>query len=294
MIQSMTGYGRAEASGDHLTVTVECKSLNHRHLDVVIKLPRSLTGLELEARRMVQGVVQRGRVEVAAALSSAEGAAASAVEVNLPQAREYLAAARRLGAETALPGAPSLEWVLGQPGVLERQDRTAADAGEAEALLTRALGQALTDLVARRHAEGQALGQELDRLREALAELVEHVAALLPRVSAMRAARLRERIQILLGETPVDEGRLAMETALLAERADVTEEVARLRAHLEQFRALLEEGGAVGRTMDFLLQEMHREVNTLGAKSDDLAIAQAVIAAKATVEKLREQVQNLE
>ena len=290
----MTGYGRAEASGDHLAVTVECKSLNHRHLDIVIKLPRLLAGLEVETRRMVQGAVQRGRVEVAAALSSAEGAAASAVEINLPQAREYLAAARRLGAEAALPGGPSLEWVLGQPGVLERQERTAADAGEAEVLLTRALVQALADLVARRQAEGHALGQELDRLRAALADLVEHVAELLPRVSVVRAARLRERIQTLLGEIPVDEGRLAMETALLAERADVTEEVARLRAHLEQFRALLEEGGAVGRTMDFLLQEMHREVNTLGAKSDDLAIAQAVISAKATVEKLREQVQNLE
>jgi uncharacterized protein (TIGR00255 family) len=120
------------------------------------------------------------------------------------------------------------------------------------------------------------------------------VAELLPRVAAVRAARLRERIQALLGEIPVDEGRLAMEAAVLAERADVTEELARLRAHLEQFRALLEEGGSVGRTMDFLLQEMHREVSTLGAKSDDLAIAQAVIAAKATVEKLREQVQNVE
>jgi uncharacterized protein (TIGR00255 family) len=294
MIQSMTGYGRAEASSDHLAVTVECKSLNHRHLDVVIKLPRGLAALELEARRMVQGAVQRGRVEVAATLSVAEGAAANAVELNLPQAREYLAAARRLGAEADVPAGPSLEWVLGQPGVLERQEPAAADAGETEELLTRALGQALADLVARRRAEGQALGQELDRLREALAGLVEHVAGLVPQVSAVRTARLRERIQALLGETPVDEGRLAMEVALLAERADVTEEVARLRGHLEQFRTLLAEGGAVGRTMDFLLQEMHREVNTLGAKSDDLAMAQAVIEAKATVEKLREQVQNLE
>jgi uncharacterized protein (TIGR00255 family) len=294
MIQSMTGYGRGEASGHLLAVTVECKSLNHRHLDLVIKLPRPLTALELDARRVVQRAVQRGRVEISAALTSAEGAAASAVEVNLPQAREYLAAAQRLGAETGLSGVPSLEWVLGQPGVLERQARAAAAAGEAETLLTQALGHALADLVARRQAEGRALAQELHRLRDMLAEQAEHVAELVPRVAAVRAARLRERIQALLGEIPVDEGRLAMEAAVLAERADVTEELARLRAHLEQFRALLEEGGSVGRTMDFLLQEMHREVSTLGAKSDDLAIAQAVIAAKATVEKLREQVQNVE
>lgn len=294
MIQSMTGYGRAEASGDRLAVTVECRSLNHRHLDIVVKLPRPVAALELEARRMVQGAVQRGRVEVSAALSTAPGAAASAVEVNLAQALEYVRAARTLAAKADIPGEPTLEWLLGQPGVLERQEQAAVTADEAGDLVSRALARALAELVGRRQAEGQALARELVRLRDALAGQVEDLAAVAPRVAALRSARLRERIQTLLGETPVDEGRLAMEAAALAERADVTEELARLRAHLDQLAALLADGGPVGRTMDFLLQEMHREVNTLGAKSDDLAVAQAVIAAKATVEKLREQVQNVE
>jgi uncharacterized protein (TIGR00255 family) len=294
MIQSMTGYGRAEASGHRLAVAVECKSLNHRHLDVVVKLPRALAALELDARRMVQGALQRGRVEVAAALSAAEGAAPSAVEVNLPQAREYLAAAQRLGAAVGLPGAPTLEWLLGQPGVVERQDRAATSADEAAPLLIQGLGRALTELVAMRRAEGDALAAELTRLKEALVEHVDQVAGLVPRIAETRAARLRERIRVLLGDTSVDEDRLLMEAALLADRADVTEELARLRVHLERFQALLGESGPMGRTMDFLLQEIHREVNTLGAKSDDLAVSQAVIAAKATVEKLREQVQNVE
>jgi uncharacterized protein (TIGR00255 family) len=293
MIQSMTGYGRAETSGGRLTIAVECKSLNHRHLDIVLKLPRLLASLELDARRAVQGAVQRGRVEISATLATAEGAA-SQVGVSLGQAREYLAAAHRLAAAVDVTGGPSLEWLLGQPGVLERQEATALSVEEGAALLSRSLAAALDDLVTRRQAEGKALAQELGRLREALAEQVDHVAGLLPRIGEGRAARLRQRIQALLGDLPVDEGRIAMEVAVLAERADVTEEVARLRAHLHQFGVLLDEGGPVGRTMDFLLQEMHREVNTLGAKSDDLAIAQAVIAAKATVEKLREQVQNVE
>jgi uncharacterized protein (TIGR00255 family) len=294
MIQSMTGYGRAESSVDRLTLTVECKSLNHRHLDVVVKLPRPLAASELDARRMVQGTLSRGRVEVVAVLSAAEGASPSTVEINFPQAREYLAAARRLAAELDIAGAPSLEWLLGQSGVLERQDSVVTAAQEGEGLLRQVLGQALADLVTRRRVEGQALAQELARLREALVEHVEHVAGLGPRIAEARAARLRERLRALLGDTPIDEERVVMEAALLADRADVTEELARLRVHLHQVGSLLDEGGPVGRTLEFLLQEIHREVNTLGAKSDDLAVTQAVIAAKATVEKLREQVQNVE
>jgi uncharacterized protein (TIGR00255 family) len=288
----MTGYGRAEAAGNRVAVAVECKSWNHRHLDIVFKLPRVLAPLELEARRMVQSAVQRGRIEVSVTMSAAEGAPGTAISVDLAQAREYVAAARRLGAELEI-GGPTLEWLLGQPGVLARQEHATLSPDEGRLLLV-ALEGALADLVGRRQAEGKALAQELGRLREALVDHVDQLADLVPATAERRATRIRERIQALLGETPVDEARLAMEAAVLGERADVTEELARLRAHLDQLGALLGQGGPVGRTMDFLLQEIHREVNTLGAKSDDLALAQGVIAAKATVEKLREQVQNVE
>jgi uncharacterized protein (TIGR00255 family) len=187
-----------------------------------------------------------------------------------------------------------LEWVMDQPGVLLRQEEPEPSAEEAAGLLGQALAQALDDLVARREAEGKALGQALRVLLEGLAAQVRAMADRVPGALERRAARLSERVQALLGGAAIDEGRLAAEVALLAERSDIREELDRLRAHLEQFTGLLDDGGAVGRTLDFLIQEMGREVNTIGAKADDLELTQTVIAAKATLEKLREQVQNLE
>ena len=161
-------------------------------------------------------------------------------------------------------------------------------------MLEKALNAALEELQARRAAEGQALAKELTLLHEALGAHVAVIARRAPAGVERRAARLRERIQSLLGEVSLDEGRLATEVAMWAEKSDVTEELARLRAHLGEFAILLRDGGTVGRTLDFLIQEMNREVNTVGGKADDLEISQAVIAAKGTLEKLREQAQNIE
>ena len=161
-------------------------------------------------------------------------------------------------------------------------------------MLAPALEAALADLVARRETEGKALAQELGTLHDTLEAGVALIAVRVPTAQARRAARLRERVQALLGEVPVDEGRLATEVAALAERADITEELARLRAHLGELRARIDEGGTVGRPLDFLIQEINREINTVGSKADDLEISQTVIGAKATLEKIREQVQNIE
>jgi uncharacterized protein (TIGR00255 family) len=294
MIRSMTGYGRAEVSGPRLSVSVECRSVNHRHLDISLRLPRALAAFEAEARRLVQAAVQRGRVDVSATLSAAGGASLTPLTVNVGQAREYESAARHLAGELGITPALRLEWLLGQPGVLTREAEAAVPPEDGWALLAEALGQALADLVARRETEGKALGQELAALHESLAVRVEQIAARAPEAQARRAIRLRERVQALLGETPLDEGRLATEVAALAERADITEELARLRVHLGELRALVDGGPGVGRTMDFLIQEINREVNTVGAKADDLEIAQAVIAAKSILEKIREQAQNIE
>ncbi|MCI0547298.1 MAG: YicC family protein [Candidatus Rokubacteria bacterium] len=294
MIRSMTGYGRAEAVGDRLVVTAECKSLNHRHLDIALKLPRVLGVHELDARRLIQGRVQRGRIDVVVTLSPVEGGALHPLSLSLAQAREYLTAARRLASDLGKTEELPLEWVLGQPGVLAREEAPAPGPGESWALLELALTRAMGELLARREAEGTLLGEELGRLLEALAAQTALCAERAPVAVRERAARLTERIQALLGEVPADPARLATEVAVMAERSDVTEELARLRAHLAQFRSLVGEGGPVGRTLDFLIQEMHREVNTLGAKADDLEISPAVIAAKSTLEKLREQVQNVE
>jgi uncharacterized protein (TIGR00255 family) len=294
MIRSMTGYGRAEVSGPRLAVSVECRSVNHRHLDIVLKLPRALAVYEADARRLVQAAVQRGRVDVSATLAAAGGGGLGSLSVNTAQAREYEAAARALADELGLTPSLRIEWLLAQPGVLARDAEPATSPEEGWSLLAPALEAALADLVARRETEGKALAQELGTLHDTLEAGVALIVVRVPKTQARRATRLRERVQALLGEVPVDEGRLATEVAALAERADITEELARLRAHLGELRARLDEGGTVGRPLDFLIQEINREINTVGSKADDLEISQAVIAAKATLEKIREQVQNIE
>jgi uncharacterized protein (TIGR00255 family) len=294
MIRSMTGYGRAEVSGPRISAAVECRSVNHRHLDISLKLPRALAVYEPDARRLIQAAVQRGRVDVSATLTPAGGGSGTTLSVNAAQAREYATAARAVADELRLTATLRVEWLLAQPGVLTRDAEPAVAPEEGWALVAQALEAALADLVARREAEGKALAQELGALHETLEAEMGLVAARVPVAQTRRMTRLRERIQALLGEIPVDEGRLATEVAALAERADITEELARLRVHLGDLRARIDEGGQVGRPLDFLIQEINREVNTVGSKADDLEISQAVIAAKATLEKIREQVQNIE
>ncbi len=294
MIRSMTGYGRAEASGPRLSVSVECRSVNHRHLDIALKLPRALAVYEPDARRLVQAAVERGRVDVSVTLTPAGGGSLGTLSVNTAQAREYEAAARTLADELGLTPSLRIEWLLAQPGVLVRDAEPAVSPEEGWTLLAQGLEAALADLVARREAEGKALAQELGTLHQMLEAGVALIVARVPAGQARRATRFRERVQALLSEIPVDQGRLATEVAALAERADITEELARLRVHLGELRARIDEGGTVGRPLDFLIQEINREVNTVGSKADDLEISQAVIAAKATLEKIREQVQNIE
>ncbi len=294
MIRSMTGYGRAESTGASTILTVECKSVNHRHLDVSLKLPRVLASFEADARRLIQASVQRGRVDVSTTVTTAEGTVLNPLTVNVAQAREYADAARRLSEALDLSDGPSLGWVMGQPGVLTREEQVALSADEAWPLLEKALAGALALMVERRETEGAALAQELSGLRAVLAGHVDAVARRAPAAVERRAARLAERMHAMLDGAELDEARLAAEVAVWADRTDVSEELARLRAHLTQLAALLAADEPVGRTLDFLIQEINREVNTIGSKADDLEISQAVIAAKATLEKMREQVQNIE
>jgi uncharacterized protein (TIGR00255 family) len=216
------------------------------------------------------------------------------LSVDMAQARAYVAMARRVGDDLKLGDRLDLQWVLERPGVLSRDDQEAPSPEDGWPLLHDALSKSLGELCARREAEGAALAKELLAL---LATLGEHVAVMVGRAPAAlerKEQRLRERVQALLGAQPLDEGRLATEVAMWAEKSDITEELARLRAHAGEFSRLLDEGGPVGRPLDFLIQEMNREVNTVASKADDLELSQAAIAAKSTLEKLREQVQNIE
>jgi len=294
MVRSMTGFGRAEASGESIAVTVEARSVNHRHLDVALRLPRALGALELDARRLVQSRLERGRVEVTVQLTPLGGAAAQRVQVDGALAREYIARARALAMELGLEGAPNLTWVLERPGVVRLEEPEPVEPAAPWPLLAEALGRALDELVARRTAEGERLVEALRTLHAELTTAVDVVAARGPAATARREDRLRERLRALLAETAIDEARIVTEAAIWADKSDVTEELARLRAHLAEFTLLLDKGGPVGRPLDFLIQELNREVNTVASKADDLEMSQAALTAKGVLEKIREQVQNLE
>lgn len=294
MVRSMTGFGRAEATGTRATVTVEARSVNHRHLDIAIRLPRTLSSLEMDLRRLVQSRLERGRVDLSIQVSPAPGESAQKIRVDEALARQYVTEARALGTALGVEGDVTLAWVLDRPGVARMEEADAADPEAIRPTLWKAVGDALDDLVARRTGEGQALAAVLRELQGELAGTVEQIARRVPEVSARRVERMRERFRALLGETAVDEGRVLTEVAMWADRTDISEELARLRAHLGQVVQVLDKGGAVGRLFDFLIQEMNREVNTIASKADDLDLSQAAIAAKGVLEKMREQVQNLE
>jgi uncharacterized protein (TIGR00255 family) len=293
----MTGFGRAELRGDTLVVTVEARSVNHRHLDVALRLPRALAVHELEARRAIAARLERGRVDVSVQVAAVADQASQRILTDAALAREYVARARALAADVAdlgVTGGLTLEWLLQRPGVIRMEEAEPADLVVAWPAFEQALGRALDELVLRRTAEGERLAQELRSLHVELTAIVDTMAGRAPAAVARREQRLRERLHVLLGAAGVDEGRVVTEAAVWADKADVTEELTRLRAHLAELALVLDKGGPVGRPLDFLLQELGREVNTVASKSDDLELSQAALAGKSVLEKMREQVQNLE
>lgn len=297
MVRSMTGFGRAELRGDTLVVTVEARSVNHRHLDVALRVPRALASLELDARRVIAARLERGRVDVSVQVTAIAELASQRVVTDAALAREYVARARALAldvAELGVAGGVTLEWLLQRPGVIRIEDAEPAELMVPWAVVEQALGRALDELIARRTAEGERLTQELRSLHAELATIVDTMAGRAPISVARREQRLRERLQALLGAAGVDETRIVTEAAVWADKADVTEELTRLRAHLAELALVLDKGGPVGRPLDFLLQELGREVNTVASKADDLELSQAALAGKGVLEKMREQVQNLE
>jgi uncharacterized protein (TIGR00255 family) len=294
MVRSMTGFGRAEVTGESIAVTVEARSVNHRHLDVGVRLPRTLAALELDVRRLVQARLERGRVDVTVQVTPLSGSAAQRVQVDTGLAREYIARAQALAIELGVAPAPPLQWLLERPGVIRLEDAEPVEPSAPWPLLERALTEALDELVERRTAEGERLVEALRTLHADLGTTVDSMASRAPVSSARREQRLRERLRGLLADSVIDETRILTEAAIWAEKSDVTEELARLRAHLAEFNLALEKGGPVGRALDFLIQELNREVNTVGSKADDLELSQSALAAKGVLEKIREQVQNLE
>ncbi|HVG78353.1 MAG TPA: YicC/YloC family endoribonuclease [Patescibacteria group bacterium] len=293
----MTGFGRAEVRGDTLVVLVEARSVNHRHLDVALRLPRTLTALEIEARKVIAARLERGRIDVSVVATPVVGQSTQRVITDHVLAREYAARARALANDlddVGLAGSVTLQWLLERPGVIRLEDSEPVEASVPWPLLQAALSRALDELVERRTAEGERLAQELRSLHAELTTIVDTMAARAPAAVTRREERLRERIRSLLDGAGVDEARILTEAAVWADKGDITEELTRLRAHLAEWALVLDKGGPVGRPLDFLLQELGREVNTVASKADDLELSQAALAGKGVLEKMREQVQNLE
>ena len=293
-IKGMTGFGRGLAEREGLRVEAEVKGVNHRFLDLKLKLPLELAAAEAELRSRIQARVGRGRLDIALSLASA-AAPRYQVVVNHELVGAYLGAAAALKKEFRLRGAIPIETVMTLPGAVAIRTEGAATNGLAGVLAGEALDRALAAYESMRLEEGRRL----------VAALRGHFAAIEVDVGSIEsdarglpeayARRLRERVEALVRERGLDDLRLAQEVALLADRVDLTEELVRLRGYLEQGRTSLDHPeGPVGKTLDFVMQEMNREANTISSKAEALSICQAALRVKSEVEKIREQVQNLE
>jgi uncharacterized protein (TIGR00255 family) len=291
MIKSMTGFGQGSAQGDSFRVRVDIRTVNNRFLDVHTRLPQELASLEMSIKKQAQAALSRGRVDVTISVEQMKQAT---FEINRPLVSGYLSALSEMKREFGLEGDPSLELIAKLPGALQvSQDSSGLD----EALVagvTAAVSQALVTLTEMRIVEGQELAAELSsRLDHIDAELpmIESEAERLP---GIYKEKLLKRLQEAVAGGQVDETRLAQEAVMLADRSDISEEIARLKSHILQMRDVLRGEEEVGKRLDFILQEMNREANTILSKSGDLAISDAAIAIKTEVEKLREQGQNVE
>jgi uncharacterized protein (TIGR00255 family) len=290
----MTGFGAGSAERDGLRFEVEIKGVNNRFLDQRVKLPSEFAGLESDIKRRVQGRIARGRVDTFVVMTS-DREDGVRLEVRQALVDGYLAAARDLRRRHRLRGALGVERILALPGVVQVVTESGVDPANAGETLLVAFEMALDAFDAMRAEEGRRLVEDLTRrLDEARAE-TSRIGEEASRQPALRAAGLRERLAALMGDARLEPGRLAQEVAILADRVDITEELVRLSGYLDQAKGLLESPAApAGKTLDFVMQEMNREANTIASKSESLAICQAALRIRSIVEAIREQAQNLE
>ena len=292
-MKSMTGYGKAMVAGDDFSVSVDLKTVNNRFLDIHLRVGAELASLEPSIKKRITSRLSRGRVDITVSM---ERVAQIAYEINRPLIAGYVSALKQLQQDFNIGGELDINAIARIPGAVQPARNGIDD--RITTALEQALDQALDELEKMREQEGEALKQELrERVQkiEALVPIIEGSAAGL--ADAYRL-RLQKRIGELLNRggqvIEIDPVRLAQEVAYLADRSDVSEEMVRLRSHLSQFQEALDAPGEAGKMLDFLLQELNREANTTLSKSTDLAIKEAGLAIKAEVEKLREQVQNVE
>ena len=292
MVKSMTGYGRAVETVNGREFTVELRSVNNRYLDCTVKLPRSLSFAEDAVKQAVKNTISRGKVDVFISVHS-EGAADVKVSLNAAMVEGYLAAMKQMAAEYDVKDDISVSLISRMPEVfsVEKPD---VDEEQLLADLMSVVHKALAAYDAMRTAEGKALENDLRSRGNTILELVSQVEAGNGQTVIDYRTRLENKLKEVLANTAIDESRILTEAAIFADKVAVDEETVRLRSHLEQMNAMLTTGGAIGRKLDFLLQEMNREANTTGSKCTDVRLARIVVDIKAELEKIREQTQNIE
>ena len=291
VLQSMTGCGKKQLRIDGWEISAEIRSVNHRFLDIACRLPRNLAFLEPVVRECLSACLRRGHVEV---YLSVKPEASSQGQLTLDEslAADYQAAALRIAELTGTREALQPADLITLPGVITLAEPE-MDEEALPPLVSRVLSSALEELIAMREREGRALQQDLSAHLEAVAALREQILAQAPQVVSHYQTRLQERLQ-QLGISEMDPARLAQEVALMADRCAIDEELARLESHILQMRHFFTTSGEIGKKLDFLIQEMNREANTIGSKANDGTIAHLVVELKSEIEKLREQIQNVE
>jgi len=292
MVKSMTGYGRAVETINGREFTVEVRSVNNRYLDCTVKLPRSLSFAEDKLKQAVKAGISRGKVDVYVSVRS-EGAEEVQVTLNQAMVEGYLAAMRQMVDGYGVRDDISVSTLARMPEVFT-VERAQVDEEQLLLDLMQAAEKALLSYDAMRTAEGAALEQDLRSRGQTILALVEQVEAGSGQTVIDYRTRLENKLREVLANTAIDESRILTEAAIFADKVAVDEETVRLRSHLEQMNTMLESGGPIGRKLDFLLQEMNREANTIGSKCSDVRLARVVVDIKAELEKIREQTQNIE
>ena len=291
-MRSMTGYGRGEVDHNGAKFSVELNSVNRKQSDIVINLPRDLTELEPRIRQTINEKISRGRTNVVVALHNGENTTRT-LALDTALARSYHEAMRALQKELSAPGEITIGTILQAPGVMRLPEEN-IDANKVWPAVERALNAALVELIKMREREGKHLAKDLIHRLKTMRKELKEVRALYPDVVKKYRDAMLERINKTGLNVPIDDERLIKEISFFADRSDISEELTRLESHLAQFAHHLRKNEPVGRTLEFITQEIFRELNTLGAKSNDAGISQHVVACKAELEKIREQIQNLE
>jgi uncharacterized protein (TIGR00255 family) len=292
MIKSMTGYGKGEVISEQGTFTVEIRSVNHRYGEVSLRMPRGFMSLENDAKKVVAAILKRGKIDVFIQWEESQGGEFM-LRVDVPTAKAYYDIFNQLNGELGIPGVIPLELILSQKGVV-RDRGGVIDEELCSGQLLSTLQTALDAIDSMRKREGESLASDLIARRQQVAQWIGQIGERTPLVRDEYRQKLKTRLEQLLDGVELDGARLAQEVALMADRCDVTEELVRLASHFVQFDETLLLSEPVGRKLDFLMQEMNREVNTIGSKSSDAEITALVIRIKAEMEKMREQVQNIE